>query len=68
MEVGRVRAIARKVRLATQTQVTIVKRYVLISRMNAVPSCRTRGEATLRDDGVGIIESWRDSRLSATDC
>ena len=27
-----------------------------------------KGEATLRDDGVGIIESWRGSRLSATDC
>lgn len=32
------------------------------------PLVEQRGEATLRDDGVGIIESWRDSRLSATDC
>lgn len=65
---GRVRAMARKVRLATQTQVTIAKRYVLISRMSAVPLLSNKGEATLRDDGVGIIESWRGSRLSATDC
>lgn len=32
------------------------------------PLVEQGGEATLCDDGVGIIESWRDSRLSATDC
>ncbi len=43
VEMVRVRAMARKVRLETQTQVTIAKRFVLISRMSAVPLLSSKG-------------------------